>query len=455
MTGARPARTRARALEATDSLNPGAFSLADWGLFVTIALIWGSSFLFIAIALDSIEPGLITWGRIGLGAAVLNVVPRARLRLDPEDRFRMVLLSLLWVGIPFTLFPLAEQHISSAVTGMLNGAMPIFAAIVAGVLLRTPPGPTQTAGLVVGLGGTLAVSLEQLGEGENAWLGVLMALAATVCYGFAINIAAPLQRRYGSLAVMARMLALATVWTLPFGLWSVPGSSWQLAPALSVAFIGAVGTGVAFVIMATLVGSVGSTRASMATYLIPVVAMVLGVVVRDEHVGWIAVVGVVLVVVGAWLASRPERTHAPTAVPEPTEAPVTLDALAEEVHLLAAVVDAPAAMLPTLGHSEQSGRPHLEVDPDETMHRVVCERGSEQERLTTTDADELLYWVFRAVTHELASGHELANRRPDEDSRRQLFEHQLHLLGRLDPEWRARRIVELGHVLDDAGVELD
>ncbi|HEY1119438.1 MAG TPA: DMT family transporter [Acidimicrobiales bacterium] len=311
---------RARALEATASLNPGAFAVGDWGLFVSIALIWGSSFLFIAIALDAVEPGLITWGRVALGAAVLNAVPRARTRLAPEDGFRMVLLSLLWVAIPFTLFPLAEQHISSAVTGMLNGSMPVFAALVAGVLLRTPLGATQATGLVVGLLGTLAVSLDQLGEGDNAWLGVLMALGATVCYGFAINIAAPLQRKYGSLAVMARMLALATAWTAPFGLWSIPGSTFEVGPALSVAFIGAVGTGIAFVIMATLVGSVGSTRASMATYLIPVVAMVLGVTVRDEQVGPVAVVGVVLVVAGAYFASRAERAvpPAPIAIREPT-----------------------------------------------------------------------------------------------------------------------------------------
>jgi len=309
---------RARALEATASRNPGAFEAADWGLFVAIALIWGSSFLFIAVALDSIEPGLITWGRIALGAAVLNAVPRARSAIAAEDRFRLVLLSLLWVAVPFTLFPLAEQHISSAVTGMLNGSMPIFAALVAGVLLRTPPGPAQAAGLAVGLTGTVLVSLDQLGEGDSAWIGILLALAATVCYGFAINIAAPLQRRYGSLAVMARMLAMATLWTLPFGAWSVPGSTFEWGPALSVAFIGAVGTGIAFVVMATLVGSVGSTRAAMATYLIPVVAMVLGVVVRDEQVGWIGVLGVGLVVAGAWFASRAERTPAPTAVREPT-----------------------------------------------------------------------------------------------------------------------------------------
>ncbi|HEX4902391.1 MAG TPA: DMT family transporter [Acidimicrobiales bacterium] len=309
---------RARALEATASLNPGSFTAADWALFGAIALIWGSSFLFIAEALDSIEPGLITWGRIGLGAAVLNAVPRARVRLDRADRFRMVLLSLLWVAVPFTLFPLAEQHISSALTGMLNGSMPLFAALVAGLLLRSPPGPAQAAGLGVGLAGTLLVSLDGLDEGGRAWVGVVLALAATVCYGFAINIAAPLQRRYGSLAVMARMLLLATLWTAPFGAWSVPGSSYEWGPALSVAFIGAVGTGLAFVVMATLVGSVGSTRASMATYLIPVVAMVLGVVFRDERVGWWAVVGVLLVVAGAYLASRAERPPAPTAIREPT-----------------------------------------------------------------------------------------------------------------------------------------
>lgn len=305
---------RARALEATASTNPGAFTPADWSLFCTVALVWGSSFLFIAVALDSIEPGLITWGRVALGAAVLNVLPRARVRLAAEDRFRMALLSVLWVSIPFTLFPIAEQHISSAVTGMLNGSMPVFAALVAGLLLRMRPGPAQAVGLVVGLFGTLLVSVDQLGEGDTAWVGVVLALVATVCYGFAINIAAPLQRRYGSVGVMARMLALASLWTMPYGVWSVPGSTFEWGPALSVAFIGAVGTGVAFVAMATLVGSVGSTRASMATYLIPVVAMVLGVVFRGDHVGSVAVLGVVLVVAGAYLASRAER------VPDPTPA---------------------------------------------------------------------------------------------------------------------------------------
>ena len=303
----RPPSGRARILEASTSANEGAFTVGDWGLFVAISLIWGSSFLFIAVGLESIEPGLITWGRVALGAAVLNVVPRARVRIEPEDRLRLLVLSVVWVAVPFTLFPLAEQHINSAVTGMLNGAQPIFAAAVAGALLRRPPGALQASGLLVGLAGVVLISVSQAGEGGSAWLGVVMVLAATLCYGFAVNIAPPIQQRYGPLAVMARMLLWASVWTAPFGLWSIGGSSWEPGPVLAVAFIGAVGTGIAFVIMGMLVGRVGATRASLITYLIPVVALGLGVALQDDEVTTAAVVGIGLVIAGALLASRGQR----------------------------------------------------------------------------------------------------------------------------------------------------
>ena len=295
---------RSRILEASTSANEGPFTAGDWGLFVAISLIWGSSFLFIAVGLDAIEPGLITWGRVALGAAVLNVLPRSRVHVQPEDRFRLVVLSVVWVAIPFTLFPLAEQHINSAVTGMLNGAQPIFAAVVAGVLLRRPPGRAQAVGLLVGLAGVVLISASQAGEGESAWLGVVFVILATLCYGFAVNIAPPIQQRYGALPVMARMLLLASIWTAPFGLWGIDGSVLELRPTLAVVFIGAVGTGLAFVIMGTLVGRVGGTRASLITYLIPVVALGLGVAVQDDRVTGIALVGIALVIAGALLASR-------------------------------------------------------------------------------------------------------------------------------------------------------
>ncbi len=102
------------------------------------------------------------------------------------------------------------------------------------------------------------------------------------------------------------MLALATVWTLPFGLAGLPGSHVELAPLAAVAVLGLVGTGLAFLLMGSLVGRVGATRASFITYLIPVVALALGVAFQGDHVEAPALVGVVLVVTGAVLAGRKE-----------------------------------------------------------------------------------------------------------------------------------------------------
>ncbi len=196
------------------------FALLDWGLFVAVGVIWGSSFLFIAIGLDDFHPGLITWARVGLGAAALAVI-RARARIDRADWHRVVALSVVWVAVPFTLFPLAEEHINSAVTGLLNGATPLFAGLFGALFFnRVPRGP-QRAGMAVGFAGIALVSLGSATDGGTAVIGVVMVLAATVCYGVAMNFAGPLQQRYGSVPLMARMLALATIWTAPFGLWGL------------------------------------------------------------------------------------------------------------------------------------------------------------------------------------------------------------------------------------------
>lgn len=293
-----------RMLERTTSTNTGTFTAADWGLFWGIALIWGSSFLLIAIGLESFHPGVITLARVALGAVALMSLPAARRPIEAADRRPLVVLSLLWVAIPFTLFPIAEQYINSAVTGLLNGAMPIFAALVAAIFLREFPRGAQLAGLVTGFVGVVLISAPSIGEGANEALGVALVVGATVCYGFAVNIAAPLQRRYGSIPVMSKMLALATIWTLPYGLYGLSSSSFSIGPAIAVAALGVVGTGIAFAIMSSLVGSVGSTRASFITYLIPFVALALGVLFLGDQVSAVAVVGVVLVVGGAFLASR-------------------------------------------------------------------------------------------------------------------------------------------------------
>ncbi len=294
-----------RLLTTSEGVNREAFSPLDWALFVSVSLIWGSSFLLMAIGLDAFEPGLITSMRVGLGAATLWLVPRARaIRIDRSDRRRVLALSVLWVALPFTLFPIAQQHINSAVTGMLNGTMPVFTAVIAIAMLKRLPAAKTIAGLALGFLGVVAISAPSIGEGSAQAWGVLLVVIASASYGLAVNIAAPLQQRYGSVAVMARMLALATVWTAPLGLKGGLASTFAWGPFVAVSAAGVVGTGIAFVIMGTLVGRVGSTRSSFITYGIPVVAVALGVLLLDDAVTPLALAGTALVIMGALLASR-------------------------------------------------------------------------------------------------------------------------------------------------------
>jgi len=309
VTSTEPASSPAqrKLFEQATAANDGSFTLHDWGLFMAVATIWGSSFLFIDIGLDAFPPGLITLLRVASGAAALLLVPKPAVSIARDDRARLVVLSVIWVAVPFTLFPIAEQYINSSVTGLLNGATPIFAATVAAVLLRQRARGSLLVGIVVGFAGIVLISLPSISDGANEARGVFLVLGATVCYGFAINLAAPLQQRYGSLPLMSRMLALATIWTFPYGVWDLGEATWEPGPLIAVLALGIVGTGLAFAIMGSLVGRVGSTRASFITYLIPVVSLGLGVTFRDDLVAPSAIVGIALVIGGALLASRARR----------------------------------------------------------------------------------------------------------------------------------------------------
>lgn len=296
-----------RFLTTAHGTNREAFRLTDWALFIGLSTIWGSSFLFMAIGLDAFHPALVTWLRVGLGATVLAALPRARARpVAREDMPKVAVLGLIWVAVPLTLFPIAQQWIDSAVAGMLNGGMPIFTAIIASALLRQLPGRLQIVGLILGFAGILAIALPSAGTGTTAAIGVALVLLATVCYGLSANLVAPLQQRYGSLAVMARVLWVGAALVTPYGLYGLTRSGFAWPSLAATMTVGLLGTGFAFVMMGSLVGSVGATRASFISYLIPVVALILGVAIRGEEITVVAVVGVILVISGALLASRRE-----------------------------------------------------------------------------------------------------------------------------------------------------
>ena len=296
-----------RILTTSHGTNREAFTPLDWGLFLGLALIWGSSFLFMAIGLDSFHPGLVTWLRVGFGALTVALFPQAkRIRVDRKDLPRLRLLGLIWAAIPFTIFPIAQQWIDSAVAGMLNGATPMFTALLATILLRTLPGKLQIVGLVVGFAGIVAIALPSMGTGTTATIGIALVLVATVCYAIALNMVIPVAQKYGSLPVMAHVLGIATLIVTPFGIFGLTQSTFAWPSLMATLAVGVLGTGIAFYMMGVLVGSVGATRAAFQTYVIPVVALTLGVTFRDEVVAPLAIAGVGLVIAGAFLASRRE-----------------------------------------------------------------------------------------------------------------------------------------------------
>ena len=279
----------------------------EWSLLAAIGLMWGSSFIFVAEGLEAFEPALVTLIRIALGTATVALMKRARRPVAREDWGRLALLGLIWMAAPLLLFPIAQQWINSSLAGMLNGAMPLFAALTAALLLRRAPRAVQIVGLILGFTGVAAIAWPAVRGASVTALGALLVILATVLYGIAANMAVPLQQKYGALPVVLRAQMVALVAILPFGLAAVPGSTFQWSSALAMVPLGAGGTGLAFLAMATLVGRAGATRGAVAIYFIPVVATILGIVVRNEAVELLQLGGLALVLVSAWLTSRRDR----------------------------------------------------------------------------------------------------------------------------------------------------
>jgi drug/metabolite transporter (DMT)-like permease len=284
---------------------------SDWVLLVVPGVIWGASFLFIAEGLRALGPNGVTFLRILIGFATLALFPAARGPVAREDRWRIAWLGLVWFALPLSLFPFAEQRVTSALTGMLNGANPIFTAIVAALLTRRPPTRGVAIGLAVGLVGAVLVALPSIGEGASSATGVAMILLALTFYGFALNLARPLQQRNGALPVLWRAQGVALLATAPLGIPEVLHAHWSLGPVLSLLALGMLGTGVAFVITAVAAGRLGATRASATAYFMPVVALLLGVAVRGEHVAALSVVGSAVLLAGAWVMRRSQEVRVP------------------------------------------------------------------------------------------------------------------------------------------------
>jgi drug/metabolite transporter (DMT)-like permease len=253
-------------------------------------------------------PSGVTFIRLFVGAATLALFPAARKPVERSAWPAIALVGILWFAFPLTMFPFAEQRVSSALTGMLNAAVPLFTAILATFFVRRIPERRVLVGLAIGLMGAGLIAWPTIHEGQSSVIGVLLILAAVVSYGFALNLARPLQQQYGALPVVLRAQAVAVLLTVPLGARDVLAAHWTPAPFFSLMMLGIFGTGIAFVLLATAAGRVGATRASSAAFLIPPVALLLGVLVRAENVAKLSIVGSAVCVAGALLMRRAQSS---------------------------------------------------------------------------------------------------------------------------------------------------
>ncbi len=287
---------------------PDAYGPAEWGLTGIIGLIWGSSFLWIALGVESLAPGVVAFSRVALGAVALAAFPRARAPIARSDWGRIGVVAIIGNAAPAVLFAIAETELDSAVAGMITAATPLLSLGIAAAVLRQLPRTVQVVGMALGLVGTVLMAVPSFSGANAAPLGVALVLVATVGYATNSNLLVPLQQRYGGPTVMLWALVVSSVVLAPYGLMTIDDSEFSVRSVVAVVILGVVGTGLARALATTLAGRVGGPRMTTTTYLIPVVAIVLGVVVLDETVSPWAIVGVVITLSGAWLASRSVRS---------------------------------------------------------------------------------------------------------------------------------------------------
>ncbi len=288
---------------------PDAYGPAEWGLTLTVGIIWGSAFLWIALGVDFLSPGVVAFGRVAFGAAALAAFGGARRLIAREDWGRIAAVAIAGNALPAWLFAQAETELDSAVAGMITSGTPIPALVIASLPLWKLPGRAQVIGITLGFAGIVLMTLPSLTGADATPMGITLVLLATLGYALTSNLIVPLQQEYGGPAVVLWALIVSSVVLLPMAAIGVGDSEFKASAVLAVLILGILGTGIVRALAATLAGRVGGPRMSTTTYLIPVVAIILGVVFRGETVAPIAIVGVATVLLGAYWATRAVPTH--------------------------------------------------------------------------------------------------------------------------------------------------
>jgi drug/metabolite transporter (DMT)-like permease len=290
--------------------------------FLALAAIWGASFLFIKVLVEDLPPLQVAWLRCAIGALVLCLwVVAARDRL-PRDRVlwgHTAVTGLLFCSLPFSLFSWAETEVTSVVAGLWNATTPLLTlAFVLALVPAERPTPARVAGLLVGFAGVVLVLGPWDSGAGGPVLPQLACLGAAACYGLGFAYL----RRYVSgraesgVALAAAQLVWATAQLTPFALAGGAPGPLGTDAVLSALALGALGSGLAYVLNLRIVRAAGPSTASSVTYLVPLFSTLLGVALLGEELTWHAAAGAAVVLLGVAVAQgrlAPARRHAGVA----------------------------------------------------------------------------------------------------------------------------------------------
>ncbi|MEU9073284.1 DMT family transporter [Kitasatospora sp. NPDC048538] len=294
--------------------------------FVALSAIWGASFALIKVAVEAgVPPVWVAFWRCALGAATLWAILLLRRGGAPRDRAlwgHSAVVAVLLNSVPFTLFSFGETRVSSVLAGVLNATTPLFTLLFAVLVVpqERRPGVRRLCGLAVGFAGVLTVLGVWRGIGSGEAVGGLACLAAACCYGagFAYLRRFLSGRPESVVALSAVQITCATAESAVIAPLAAGAPHWPGAGgAGALLVLGAVGTGLAYLLNLGLVRTAGTGVASAVTYVMPLWSTALGAVLLAEPVGWNALVGGALVVAAVALT----RPRPPVAGPLPAAAP--------------------------------------------------------------------------------------------------------------------------------------
>jgi drug/metabolite transporter (DMT)-like permease len=280
-------------------------------ILALLALIWGASFMLIKIADRQLAPSTLVLGRLGSATLLLAAIAVVRLGLRRTlDELReawgwLVVVALVNTAVPFWLLSWGETRIDSGLASIIQGAVPIFNALIAfGFFREARVGGLRLLGLGIGFVG---VALLVGAQPEGKLLGAVAVVGMALCYAIGTLLAGRYLRRTPPLVVALASTGVSTLAALPVGVAQAPSRMWHGETIAAILVLGFVGTAVAYLLFFALIQRAGANYATLVTYLVPPIALAYGAIFLDESFGLTAFAALVLVLVGVALATGAVR----------------------------------------------------------------------------------------------------------------------------------------------------